>query len=125
MPRGEAIILEYNFDGLNGIDFDKGCYVGQELMARSHFAGIIRKRCVPFQVLKGGVSVEDEVQVEGGGKAIGKVRAVNGEWGIAVVRIGEYFSQKKEGVLLVGDRKGVVKANIPEWWPESWTRVEG
>lgn len=45
---GEAIPLEYNVDGLNGISFTKGCYVGQELMARTHFKGVVRKRLMPF-----------------------------------------------------------------------------
>ncbi|KAK8944679.1 hypothetical protein KSP39_PZI007849 [Platanthera zijinensis] len=33
IPKGEAIPLEYNLHGLNAISFDKGCYVGQELVA--------------------------------------------------------------------------------------------
>lgn len=40
--------LEYNLDGLGGISFDKGCYVGQELVARTHWSGTIRKRLMPF-----------------------------------------------------------------------------
>ena len=32
----------------NGISFSKGCYLGQELTARSHFTGVIRKRLVPI-----------------------------------------------------------------------------
>ena len=50
-PPGEAIPLEYNLDGLNGISFTKGCYVGQELMARTHFKGVVRKRLAPFVAL--------------------------------------------------------------------------
>lgn len=48
---GEAIPLEYNLDGLSGISFTKGCYVGQELMARTHFKGVVRKRLMPFITL--------------------------------------------------------------------------
>lgn len=39
--------LEFNIDGLHGISFTKGCYVGQELMARTHFKGVVRKRLMP------------------------------------------------------------------------------
>ena len=46
--------MEYNIDGLNGISFTKGCYVGQELMARTHFKGVVRKRAVPFRLLQPG-----------------------------------------------------------------------
>jgi folate-binding protein YgfZ len=46
-PAGEAIPLEYNLDGLHGISYEKGCYVGQELIARTHHKGVIRKRVFP------------------------------------------------------------------------------
>lgn len=41
--------LEYNLSGLNAISFDKGCYVGQELIARTHHQGVIRKRLLPLR----------------------------------------------------------------------------
>lgn len=41
------IPLECNLDSLNGVNFNKGCYVGQELTARTHFKGLVRKRCYP------------------------------------------------------------------------------
>mgnify|MGYP002775616155 FL=1 len=40
--------LEYNLAWLNAISFEKGCYVGQELMARTHHRGVIRKRLMPI-----------------------------------------------------------------------------
>jgi len=43
--------MEYNLDGLHSISFTKGCYVGQELVARTHFRGAVRKRLMPV-VLK-------------------------------------------------------------------------
>lgn len=48
---GEAIPLEYNLAALNSISFDKGCYVGQELIARTHHRGVIRKRLFPLRFL--------------------------------------------------------------------------
>jgi folate-binding protein YgfZ len=42
------IPLECNMDMLNYIDFTKGCYVGQELIARTKFKGLVRKRLLPF-----------------------------------------------------------------------------
>ncbi len=47
-PAGSAVPLEYNLDGLNAISFSKGCYVGQELVARTHFQGMVRKRLMPI-----------------------------------------------------------------------------
>lgn len=66
IPQGEedlffekSIILEYGFDDLNAIDYAKGCYVGQELTARTHYLGEIRKKIFyikienPIDVKKG------------------------------------------------------------------------
>ena len=49
LSPGEAVPLEYNLAALNAISFDKGCYVGQELIARTHHRGVIRKRVVPVR----------------------------------------------------------------------------
>lgn len=48
LSSGQAVPLEYNMDGLQAISFTKGCYVGQELIARAHFKGVIRKRVMPI-----------------------------------------------------------------------------
>ena len=39
LPKGESMPLEYNFELFSGVAFNKGCYVGQELTARTHFRG--------------------------------------------------------------------------------------
>ena len=43
----KAGLLEANFDLLNGVDWDKGCYMGQELTARTHYRGLVKRRLVP------------------------------------------------------------------------------
>lgn len=40
----QSTLLESGIDRLNGIDFDKGCYIGQELTARMHYRGLVKKR---------------------------------------------------------------------------------
>ena len=47
-----AIILENGFDELNGIDWNKGCYMGQELTARTKYRGLVRKRLIPCKIEK-------------------------------------------------------------------------
>jgi folate-binding protein YgfZ len=42
--------LEWNLTLLRGVSFAKGCYVGQELVARTHFRGLVRKRVLPVRV---------------------------------------------------------------------------
>ena len=48
--RESALPLECNLDMMRGVDFRKGCYVGQELTIRTHHTGVIRKRILPVQL---------------------------------------------------------------------------
>ena len=42
-----SLPLESCMDYMHGVDFHKGCYIGQELTARTHFTGLVRKRILP------------------------------------------------------------------------------
>ena len=46
----KALLLESGFDELNGVDWQKGCYMGQELTARTKYRGLIKKRLFPVRV---------------------------------------------------------------------------
>lgn len=57
VPEGQTEIIkevalpqESNIDYMGGIDFRKGCYVGQELTIRTHHTGVVRKRILPVQL---------------------------------------------------------------------------
>ncbi|KAF3483445.1 uncharacterized protein GIQ15_02769 [Arthroderma uncinatum] len=50
MVRESALPMDSNVDIMNGIDFHKGCYVGQELTIRTHHRGVVRKRILPVQL---------------------------------------------------------------------------
>ena len=48
----DKIVQEINMEKLNGVSFDKGCYTGQELVARTHHKGQVRKRVLPVRLSK-------------------------------------------------------------------------
>ena len=57
IPEGEydltyekSIIAEFDFDNLNAIDYNKGCYIGQELTARTHYMGEVRKKIFHIKI---------------------------------------------------------------------------
>jgi folate-binding protein YgfZ len=50
MEVDKAILLENGFDELHGVDWRKGCYIGQELTARTRYRGLIKKRLIPVRV---------------------------------------------------------------------------
>ena len=82
---GDAFPHEALFDQLNGVDFKKGCYVGQEVVSRMEHRGTARKRIVPVE----GVSVlpVPGTSVEAGGEQIGTLGSVSGAAGLARIRL--------------------------------------
>ncbi|CAN1186079.1 Putative transferase At4g12130, mitochondrial [Linum perenne] len=121
--KGESIPLEYNLVGLNAISFDKGCYVGQELIARTHHRGVIRKRLVPLKFVDDdGKEVEQQVAPgsevinAGSGKKTGSVTTAIGSRGLGVLRLDDAFGES--GSLVVEGLENVnIEALKPKWWP--------
>uniref|UniRef100_A0A914HQH4 Aminomethyltransferase folate-binding domain-containing protein n=1 Tax=Globodera rostochiensis TaxID=31243 RepID=A0A914HQH4_GLORO len=68
----DQIPLNMNGDITGGVSFEKGCYIGQELVARTHFTGIVRRRLMPFQPIDRDVS-RDGFLVDERGKRQGKI----------------------------------------------------
>ena len=58
--KGSALPQESNIDYMGGIDFRKGCYVGQELTIRTHHTGVVRKRILPVQLYASGKDVQSQ-----------------------------------------------------------------
>ena len=116
IPAG-SVALEYNLDALHGISFNKGCYIGQELMARTHYQGQIRKRLVPFRV-DGDAAYDDEIVDGDDGKTAGMVRAdsVDG-YGIGLMRVAKAFGA---GELRLKRDGRTIEAYAPQWWPADW-----
>jgi len=81
---GDAFPHETNMDRLSGVDFDKGCYVGQEVVSRMQHRGTARTRTV--KVLLDGPSPEAGATILAGDKPVGTIGSTWGGKGIALVR---------------------------------------
>ncbi|XP_067824171.1 putative transferase CAF17 homolog, mitochondrial [Heptranchias perlo] len=118
LPSGVAIPLESNLAYMNGISFTKGCYIGQELTARTHYTGVIRKRLMPIQLdnpLPPG-SIPEKVQiVTESGKSAGRVKNYEGDVGLALIRLA--FVHEPLCVRTAGDVCVQLRATVPDWWP--------
>lgn len=119
LPPGVALPLESNLAYLNGISFTKGCYIGQELTARTHHMGVVRKRLLPVRLAaplpRDGVP-EGAPILTAAGKAAGKFRAGQGELGLALLRLANANEPLR---LSVAGGEVELTANIPAWWPKS------
>ncbi len=78
--------LECNFEEFNGIDFKKGCYVGQENTARMKLKNKIRKRLIPIET-KNKMESGSEISFEK--ESIGKV-IIGGEYPFALIKFGDH-----------------------------------
>ena len=85
LPVERAILLENGFDELNAIDWDKGCYMGQELTARTRYRGLVRKRLMPVTIE--GPAPEFGAPLLLGDKEAGEMRSASGDIGLALVRL--------------------------------------
>jgi folate-binding protein YgfZ len=108
----KAILLENGFNELNGVDWDKGCYMGQELTARTHYRGLIKKRLMP-------VRVEGPLPAPGtplmlGDKQAGEMRSGLGNQGLAMIRLEQFESIMESGEALSADGAHLHPAK-PDW----------
>jgi folate-binding protein YgfZ len=109
---GEAFPHEACYDSLNGVDFKKGCYVGQEVVSRMHHKGVAKTRIAGLLAeapLSGG-----GIEIRAGDTPVGTVGSVDGTRGIAMVRLDRAEEALRNGVPL---RAGEVTVALrrPPW----------
>ena len=105
VPRGgldfmysDAFPHEANMDRLHGVDFDKGCYVGQEVVSRMQHRGTARTRIV--RVVLDDFSPETGIPVLAGDKPVGTMGSTAGGKGLALVRIDRVADALDAGLAL-------------------------
>jgi folate-binding protein YgfZ len=108
----KGILLENGFDELHGVDWDKGCYMGQELTARTRYRGLVRKRLLP-------VTISGEAPAPGTPLMLGNVEAgelrslgPDGKHGLAMVRLEHLDRAQAEGLSAGGAK---LHPSVPDW----------
>jgi folate-binding protein YgfZ len=111
----KALLLESGFEELAGVDFDKGCYVGQEVTARMKHRGLVRKRLLPVAIDGPGPAPGTAILRDGA--AVGEMRTSIGDCGLALLRLEDADKATSGEVeLLAGD------ARIRPLWPD-WLQL--
>lgn len=108
----KSFIAEFGFDDLNAIDYNKGCYVGQEPTARIHHLGEIRKKIyhIKIEISKQKPNLETKSsQITCEGKSVGIVLSSvfieNELHALALIRISEGLNFEDNQTLLLGENK--------------------
>jgi folate-binding protein YgfZ len=102
----KTLLLEAGFDELNGVDWQKGCYMGQELTARTKYRGLVKKRLVP--VFSDGPLPPPGTAILAEGAEVGILRSGSGTMALAMLRLDALGKP-----LLAGN--ALLKPNIPDW----------
>jgi tRNA-modifying protein YgfZ len=108
----KSFLLECNFEELNGVDFDKGCYVGQELTARTKYRGVVRKRLMR-------VDVDGPLPAPGtpillDGTEAGEMRSGRDGVGLALIRLEHWEKARSAGTPLTASGATVTPVK-PDW----------
>jgi len=112
LPIEKAMLLENGFDELNGIDWNKGCYMGQELTARTKYRGLVRKRLLP-------VAIEGEPPPYGtpvtlDGKDAGEMRSGHDGRALALLRV-EMVRQAQAQNRPLEAAGAALRPEVPSW----------
>ena len=106
--KNKSLLLEMRFDELNGISWDKGCYMGQEITARMKYRNITKKKLYGVDInFKS--SLNEKIFSKN--TEIGQLFSHNKKFGIAYINTNYNVSQSDE--LICGD--SIIKISLP-WW---------
>jgi folate-binding protein YgfZ len=102
----KTVLLEAGFDELNGVSWTKGCYMGQELTARTKYRGLLKRRLVPVSI--NGALPPAGTPVLRHGAEVGTMRSGREQNGLAVLRL-----DALRDLLVCGG--STLTPHIPEW----------
>jgi hypothetical protein len=91
----KALLMESGFDELNGIDWQKGCYMGQELTARMKHRALVKKRLLPVAI-EGAAPAPGTAILQDGSDA-GEMLSAQGGRGLALLRLDAVEAAQKNG----------------------------
>ena len=107
MDIDKALLLENGFEELAGVDFNKGCYIGQELTARTHYRALIKKRLMSVSIV-GETPAPGSPLTTAEGTDAGEMKSAADGKGLALVRL-----DKIGGDLHAGPAR--VTVHRPAW----------
>ncbi|MEM7169092.1 MAG: folate-binding protein [Pseudomonadota bacterium] len=108
MEIEKSILLENGFEELNGVDFKKGCFMGQELTARTKYRALIKKRLLPVTFQHPPPAPGTRIMANG--KDAGTLFSATSKQGLALLRL-QYL---KDGAELTAD--GTILTPAPPTW---------
>ncbi len=107
-----SIPIEYGAEELNAISYTKGCYIGQEVISRTKYQGVVRKKIFKLSVNTGNLDISKDDEIIANNKKIGVVCSTYQNMAIALIREDDYYSLT-DAVVTVKDLS--VSLGVPPW----------
>lgn len=95
MQVERATLMESGIDELNGISWDKGCYMGQELTSRMKYRNLGKRRLVVFEHNGDGADLEPGAEIKFNNKRVGELRSVAGGYAFGLVRVSDILDARQ------------------------------
>ena len=108
----KSLMLESNFEELHGVDFDKGCFVGQELTARTKYRALVRKRLLPVQI--DGPLPDPGTPLMVGEREVASMRSGQNDRGLALVRLDRLAAAGGLAQSLTAG-EAQISVQMPDW----------
>ena len=83
--ENKSLLLENNFQNINAISWDKGCYVGQEITARMKYRALLKKKIYTLEIISGTIKVGEKITIDD--IAIGEIVSITKKFAIAMLKI--------------------------------------
>jgi folate-binding protein YgfZ len=144
IPREETLPMNANIDLMKGIDFKKGCYIGQELTIRTHHTGVVRRRILPVSLYDAAYGPPEKLEYDNSfaftsperntdikkddkrKRPTGKLIASVGNIGLGMCRLEQMtdlvvssepspYTPEDKFTVQVADESLGIKAFVPDW----------
>jgi len=100
-----TLLMEAGFDELHGIDWEKGCYMGQELTARTRYRGLVKRRLIPIDA---DADLPEDGTITAGDREAGDLRTHQGRRGLAMLRVDQLGQPLRLGDI-------TITPVLPDW----------
>jgi len=119
---GDTFPHDADMDQLGGVDFSKGCYIGQEVVSRMEHRGTARRRIV--QAIGDRALPASGTTILAGGKPVGTLGSSAGSEGLALVRLDRAREARDAGAVFKAG-EATIELKIPAWARFDWATASG
>ena len=105
LEENKSLLLENNFQNLNSISWEKGCYIGQEITARMKYRALLKKKIYTLNIVSG--FPQKDQQIKEKGINVGKIISVKNKFLLAMMKI-EFAESKLKSKKHIESDDGLV-----------------